>query len=116
MGVYPPGDNVMYKVCQSFQDHSLSSTETLKAYFTAQAIADYDDSNGCEGPASSSKVCSKEAEDTYLEDMFVGDCKDICSNFDPGPLNAPVKHLNMTNSMGMNMTAVKAGISRHEHT
>ena len=89
MGVYPPGDNVMYEVCQSFQDHSKNSTETLKAYFTAQAIADYEDSNGCKGPASTSKVCSKEAMDKYLEDMFVGDCKDMRSDSGPGPFDAP---------------------------
>ena len=60
-----------------------------KAYFTAQAIANYEDSNGCEGPASSSKVCSKEAKDTYLEDMFEGECKDMRSDFGPGPFGAP---------------------------
>ena len=87
MGVYPPGPNVMYKVCRSFQDDpTLDSVGTLKSYFREQALADYEDANGCDGlhPVH----CTKEEKETYIANLFKGDCKDMRPDFGPGPHDA----------------------------
>jgi hypothetical protein len=85
MGVYPPGhNNVMYKVCRSFQDTTdMDPVETLMAYFREQALADYEDANGCDGLHPTN--CTTMEKETYLDGLFSGGCKDMRPDFGPGP-------------------------------
>jgi hypothetical protein len=85
MGVYPPGPNVMYKVCRSFQDPNMDSVETLKSYFREQALADYEDQHGCDGLHPTN--CTKREKEAYLADLFKGGCKDMRADFGPGPFD-----------------------------
>ena len=64
----------------------MDSVETLKAYFREQALANYEDANGCDGlhPVH----CTKEEKETYLTNLFRGDCKDMRPDFGPGPHDA----------------------------
>ena len=84
-GVYKSGYNVLYKVCQPFQDITMNSVDRIKAYFIEQAIADYENSNSCEVSSYSSNICHKRAKEKYLKDMIEGKCKDMRPDIGPGP-------------------------------
>jgi len=84
-GVYKSGYNVLYKLCQPFQDITMNSVDRIKAYFIEQAIADYENSNSCEVSSYSSNICHKTAKEKYLKDMLEGKCKDMRPDIGPGP-------------------------------
>ena len=93
MGVYPPGPtNAMYKVCRSFQDVAVVADAagssppvpagTLGAYFREQALADYEDANGCDGGARPPARCDDEEKVSYLAGLFGGGCTDMRPDFE----------------------------------